>query len=224
MNVKQFDQLDAFLEAMAPVHDDIQHEMATRAADEGFPIIGPAAGAVLRQFAVATGAERIFEFGSGFGYSATWFAPALPDDGELILTEIDANEMADAETYLEQAGYDHLITYEVGDATEIINRHDGPFDVVLIDAAKEQYVECYESVRDKVATGGVIIADNALTAGDMDTAGIMDAVIEGDTDPALDATAEGIRRYLQHIIDDAGFVTSVLPVGSGLAVSVKHNG
>ena len=214
-------RLNAFLETMAPTHDAVQADMAERAAAEGFPIIGRAAGCVLRQFAVTTDAERVFEFGSGFGYSATWFAPVLPAHGQLVLTEEDPDELALAEDYLERAGYDHIVAYEVGDALETIERYDGPFDTVLIDAAKEQYVDCFESVRNKVATGGVVIADNALTAGEMDTQGIIDAVIDDDPDPSLDDMAAGISDYLCHVRDVDGFITSVLPVGSGLAVSVK---
>lgn len=222
MTVPDRDTLDTFLDAMAPSHTDIQREMADRAAEEGFPIIGRAAGAVLRQLAATTKAAHIFEFGSGFGYSASWFAPAMADDGMIVLTEEDADELALAEGYLERAGYAHLTRFEAGDALETVERYDGPFDVVLIDAHKEQYVDAYDLVREKVPPGGVIVADNALTAGEMDTAEIVRAVVEGDDSPDLDPMGDGIRRYLQHITDDPAFVTSVLPVGSGLALSVRH--
>lgn len=222
MGLGDIDDLETFLETMAPTHDDIQHEMAERAADEGFPIIGPAAGAVLRQFARASDARRIFEFGSGYGYSATWFAPTLPDDGQLVLTEIDPEELELARSYLERAGYDDRIAYEAGDALDAIEGYDGPFDVVLIDIAKHQYVDAFEAVRGEVPPGGVVIADNALFAGSMDTQGIVDAVIDHDDDPDLDEMGDGIRRYLQHVGADPAFTTSVLPVGSGLAVSVRE--
>ena len=214
--------LEAFLAAIAPEHDPIQQEMAERAADEGFPIIGRAAGALLRQYAQATEARRIFEFGSGFGYSATWFATALPADGEIVLTEEDPDELALAEEYLERAGLADVARFEVGDALATIEDYDGPFDVVLIDAAKEQYVDCYESVKPKLSAGSVVIADNALTAGDMDTQGIMEAIIADDRDRELDSMADGIRDYLLHVRDDPDVTTAVVPVGSGLAISVHR--
>ena len=216
------DQLDTFLEAMAPEHTAVQRDMAARADDEGFPIIGRAAGAVLQQYAMATDATRIFEFGSGYGYSATWFAPALAADGDIVLTEEDPDELALAEEYLERAGLVDKAHFEVGDALDTIEAYDGPFDVVLIDAAKEQYVDCYESVKPKLRAGSVVIADNALTAGDMDTLGIVDGVISGEASSDLDSMAAGIRDYLLHVSDDPDVVSSVVPVGSGLAISVRR--
>ncbi len=220
MSITDISRLEDFLEAMAPPHDPIQQEMAERADEEGFPIIGRAAGGVLRQLAMASDAQRIFEFGSGYGYSATWFAPALPEDGTIVLTEEDPEELELAETYLERAGQAGKIKLEAGNALETIEEYEDPFDVVLIDVAKRQYPEAYERVRDKLAPGSVVIADNALMAGTLDTDGIVNAIVDDEADPALDESSDGIRRYLQRVRGDDALVTTVLPVGSGLAVSV----
>lgn len=218
------DLFDSFLTAMAPEPTALQREMAERAEAEGFPIIGRAGGGVLQQLAQATGATRVFEFGSGFGYSATWFARALPDAGFIVLTEEDHDELTDAREYLARADSDVSTAFEAGDAMEAIERYPGPFDVVLIDHAKQLYADAFAIVRDKVSPGGVVIADNAISAGSMDTEGIMRHIVADETAGELDEMGEGIRQYLEVVREDDAFTTTVLPVGSGLCVSVKRRG
>jgi len=84
------DSAERFLAATAPEHTATQVEMAALADDWGFPISGPEAGAVLRLLARLTDAERVFEFGSGFGYSATWFLRGGAD--AVICAEFDEEE------------------------------------------------------------------------------------------------------------------------------------
>jgi len=81
-----------FLRATGPEHDSIQQEMVSYAEKEGFPIIGPESGGVLRLLARLTNATRVFEFGSGYGYSAYWFLQGM-DDGRIVLTEFDEDEL-----------------------------------------------------------------------------------------------------------------------------------
>ncbi|MFW6448213.1 MAG: O-methyltransferase [Halobacteriota archaeon] len=213
--------LDDFLEAMAPRPDPIQREMADRAATEGFPIVGPVVGGVLYQLALATDATRIFEFGSGFGYSAYWMARALDGDGHIVLTEEDPDELAAAESFFRRGGHDGVARFAVGDAMDVIEDTDGPFDLVHIDHDKARYPDAFEAVRGAVSPGGVVVADNAIRAGPMDTAGLVAAFV-GDEPVDLDATTEGVRRYLAAVRDAEAFVTTVLPVGSGIAVSVRR--
>ncbi|MFP4627860.1 MAG: O-methyltransferase [Halobacteriales archaeon] len=215
--------LDGFLEAMAPRPDSIQREMAERADRDGFPIVGPVVGGLLHQLTLATRAERVFEFGSGFGYSAYWIARALGEGDCVVLTEEDPDELAAAEAFFERGGYADRAQFEAGDAMDAIDAAVGPFDLVLIDHDKERYLDAFEAVRADLTPGGVIVADNAIRAGPMDTAGLVAAFVDGAT-VELDATTEGIRRYLAAVRDDDAFATTVLPIGSGIAVSVRRPG
>ena len=79
-----------FARLLGPDTDEIIDEMDEKAEAEGFPTVGPAVGGWLRLVARMVDADRVFEFGSGFGYSAYWMAPAVPDNGQIVLTEIDA--------------------------------------------------------------------------------------------------------------------------------------
>ena len=210
------DDVEAFAEAVGPPADDVVREMDARADETGFPTVGPAVGGWLQQLVGLLDADRVFEFGSGYGYSAYWFARGLAADGELVLTEVDADELDDARTYLERGGFDVTIRFEHGDAIDVVDGYDGPFEVVLIDNEKERYVEALEAVRSKVPVGGVVVADN-MTGGPFAFEEIHRLVVDGGGE--REGTVGGVAAYLDHVRDDPGFETTLLPLGEGLAVS-----
>jgi predicted O-methyltransferase YrrM len=193
--------------------------MAGLASERRFPWIGPEAGGVLRMLARLTAARTVFEFGSGFGYSASWFLRGGAD--HVVLTEVDADELEQGRAFLEDAGLAARCTFEQGDAGAVVERYDGPFDVVLVDHLKERYADAFEAVVPKLADGGVVVADNVVR-GPLDFDAVL-AHLEG-VDGAIDPDDEhsrGIARYLDTVRAADGFETVALPVGSGLAVSTK---
>jgi caffeoyl-CoA O-methyltransferase len=207
-----------FVRATGPQPDETLEEMDEYAEQNGFPHVGPEVGGFLRLVARIAGAKSVFEFGSGYGYSAYWFADALPEDGEIILTEVDEEKLEMAREYLDKGGYDYLAHYELGDALDTIDRYDGPFDVVLIDHQKHRYVEAFEAVRETLAPGAVVIADNAMSADDVVVFEDLLSHVEGD-DPELNDGTRGIAAYLDLVRSDPAFETQVLPLGEGIAVS-----
>ena len=207
-------------EGVRPERDDVLREMDERAQREGFPTVGPAVGGWLTLLARAVDAERIFEFGSGFGYSAYWFARALGDEDEVVLTEIDAGELDDAREYFERGGVADRAQFEHGDAIDIVDRYDGPFDVVLLDNEKPRYIEAFEAVRGKLRSGSLVLADNAVTAGVIDSEDVA-ASLAGENRPDVTDASAGIADYLAHVRDDAAFETGLLPLGEGVAVSIR---
>ena len=208
-----------YLRATGPTHDEIQTEMAEFASEEGFPIIGPDAGGLLRTLATTTQAERIFEFGSGFGYSAYWFVQGMPDGGEVVLTEFDEDELAMAEDFFERAGLTDRAHFEYGDAMESIREYDGPFDVVLIDHQKERYADAFEAIREDVSVGGVVVADNMMR-GPVDLEDLL-GYFEGGEPLPDDASTQGVAEYVETVQSAAGFHTTLVPVGSGLALTTR---
>lgn len=210
------DDLEGFAATLGPDPDEILREMDERATETGFPTVGPAVGGWLQQLAGLVGARRVFEFGSGFGYSAYWFLRGLPEDGEIVLTEVDAEELEDARQYLARGGFEARASFELGDAIDTIDTYEGPFDIVLIDNEKERYVEAFEAVRGKVPVGGLVLADN-MTAGPFEFEEIHRLVVEGgDSDNAM---ARGVAEYIDHVRTEENFETTLLPLGEGLAVS-----
>lgn len=211
------EEIGRFAHTLGPQPDTIIEEMDAKAEREGFPTVGPAVGGWLQLLAGLVDAKRVFEFGSGFGYSAYWFARALPADGEVVLTEVDADELNQARDYLARGGYADRARFEHGDAIDTVESYDGPFDVALVDNEKDRYVEAFEAIRDKLAPGGVVIADNAMTAGIIDFDALL-AYREGG-DPEMDEHTRGIADYLDHVTAVDGFETGLLPLGEGVAVS-----
>jgi len=203
--------------------DDVIGAMDERARREGFPTVGPEVGRTLAICARMVGAERAFECGSGYGYSAYWLARALPPDGEVVLTDLDSGLLADAREYFDRGGLADCGTFEAGDAREILERHDGPFDLILVDNGEEEYVETFELARDRLAPGGVIVADNVVVSGDVLRTDRLVERLEGG-DPKLDDRTAAVAAYYEHVRDAAGFETAVLPVGEGVTVSVHVGG
>lgn len=212
--------IDRFVARSGPEPTPIQEEMQEYAREHRFPIIGPQVGGLLTILARLVDAREAFEFGSGFGYSASWIARALPPDGRIVLTEYDADELDLAREYAERAGTADRMAFEAGDAMAAVERYDGPFDLVLMDQEKSRYVDGLEAVREKLTAGGVVIADN-MTAGPAAFEDVL-ALLEGDD--VADEAARGVAGYIEHVRDDPGFESIVVPMGNGIAVSVKRRG
>lgn len=213
------ESLDQFVTQSAPPHDELQTEMAREARERNFPIIGRAAGGFLQTLASARQAESIFEFGSGFGYSASWFLKGLAPSGELVLTERDADNVEQARSFLERSGDADHVRFEAGDALEIVERYDGPFDIVLLDHDKADYHTAFEQVFSKLATGGVILADNILR-GPVHYEELLPHLVDGQSRPD-DPTAAGLLEYLRTVHDHPDCHSVVLPIGNGIAMTTR---
>lgn len=133
--------------------------------------------------------KSILEIGSYTGYSAICLAEGLAPNG--VITTIDVNEELEQRVrkYFDEAGISKSVNYQIGDAMAIIPQLPGPFDLVFIDADKENYSKYYDLVFNKVVAGGYILADNVLWSGkvlndkpDKDTRAIVDfnRKIQGD--------------------------------------------
>jgi predicted O-methyltransferase YrrM len=207
-----------FARAIGPQPDEILKQMDEYGAEIGFPTVGPAVGGWLATLARLVDAERVFEFGSGFGYSAYWFARALPPAGEVVLTEIDEDELDRAREYFDRGDLAEHATFEHGDAIDYAREYEGPFDVVLIDNEKHRYEEAFDAIREKVARGGVVVADNAMTSTSVDFETVLELVEGGTVEDATEST-RGVAAYLERVRADPKFETAAIPLGEGIAVS-----
>lgn len=182
--------------------------MEAYAAQHGFPIIGPLVGPILYQLARMIGAKRVFELGSGYGYSAVWFSQAVGPRGRVFMTEGDAENSARAMRYLTRARLASRVTPLVGDALTLLARERGPFDVILNDIDKWQYPEALPLVRKKLRRGGLFITDNMLWSGRV-------------LGKAADANTRGIVKLTKMLYAAPDFFTVLLPVRDGVSVSLK---
>lgn len=130
-------------------------------------IVGHLEGALLQMLVRLTSARRVLEIGTFTGYSALAMAAALPDDGALITCDVNPATSAVAQSFFDRSPHGRKITLRLGPALQTIDtlRSQPPFDLVFVDADKENYVAYYESVLPLLRRGGVIVADNVLWSG-----------------------------------------------------------
>jgi caffeoyl-CoA O-methyltransferase len=198
-----------YLEQLESFRAEVFREMEEIARREDFPIIGPQCGRVLACLALAIGARRVFEMGSGFGYSTLWFALALGKDGEVVHTDYDARNSERAREFLKKAGAEARCRFKVGDAVELLVAEPLPFDFVLIDIDKLQYLRALEVAVRKVRVGGLIVAHNVLWHGRV-------------ADPKEgDEATETIRRFNRAIMEHPELLSFINPVHDGLSVSLR---
>lgn len=231
------DEITRFARSVGPEPDDVLVDMHALATRESYPIVGPEVGAWLSQLARITATERVFEFGSAIGYSAYWFCRALPPSGEVVLTDHDPDTLDRAREFLERGGFEDRATFEVGDAVATAEEYDGPFDVAFLDIEKYQYADAFEAIRDDVAPGGVVVADDTMTAGRKHVEDVVDFGAVLRTVEIDDLSVEdfplgeearrgsrGIVEYLATLRDDPEFETTLLPLGDGVTVSTRRRG
>lgn len=213
--------VEGIVEALAVDAHPVLAEMEERAERDNFPTVGREVGGFLRWLTVTADISRIFECGSGYGYSAFWTATVLPPEGEIVLTEVDADELADAREYLERADVTAALRYERADALEVLSEEDGQFDLILLDHENERYREGFEIAAERIAPGGIIIADNVMHSWEFDPIDV-DAGLNDDGAVTDNPSLAGILEYYRHVQGRSDFQTTALPLGEGLLVSTHY--
>lgn len=206
-------RVDTYLKELASAHDEpVLLEMEALAEEKGFPIVGRLSGMFLEVMALAIGADRVFEMGSGFGYSAYWFTRAVGPDGTVYCTDGDQGNRDQAETFLTRAGRWDRIEYHVGWAQKVLDATDGDFDIVYNDIDKEQYPEAWLQAKKRIRPGGLYICDNVLWSG---------RVTGGEADDGSPSTSS-IRQQNEMIFSDPEFDAFIHPVRDGLILARKR--
>jgi predicted O-methyltransferase YrrM len=202
--------VDRYLHGWASPDDAVLREMELVAHERNFPIVGPQVGRLLAVLARASGARRVLELGSGFGYSAYWFARAIGEGGEVVLSERSTERADEAREYLTRGGLIDRVRIEIGDALEVLDRVGGEFDIVFNDIDKERYADVLEPAAAALRHGGVLICDNMLWYG---------TVLDEDNQ---DPTTAGVRALTRALHESPDFETVLLPVRDGVTVSVRR--
>ena len=216
--------IDDYLLDIIPERDEVLTEMEAHARANRFPIVGPLVGRVLHQLVLLTNPTRIFEMGSGFGYSAYWMAKALQKPEASIICTDGSRENADrAAGYLARGGIADRINYRVGNALEIIEETEGEFDIIYNDIDKDGYPEAFHKAIPRLRSGGLFITDNMLWMGRVVTQ-------ESGTPPeGLDererwfhAATIGVRELTRLLYSSSDVFTTIIPLRDGVSVAVKR--
>jgi caffeoyl-CoA O-methyltransferase len=201
-------KIEEYLKSLSPTDDTILREMEELGKERSFPIVGPLVGRLLLQLALTIGAERIFEMGSGFGYSAYWFAKALHNRGTLFFTEFSNDNARLALSFFKRANIDNRIKIQVGDSLSILDRTPGHFDLIFNDIDKESYPLVVEKAYNRLRKGGLLIADNVLWFG---------RVLSDDDSPSTKA----VKEFTRLLLSENGFLTTIIPIRDGISISLK---
>jgi predicted O-methyltransferase YrrM len=205
-------EIERYLESLVPARPAELAAMEQRARAVRFPIIGPAAGQLCYLLARAIGARRIFEMGSGFGYSTAWFARAVQENGGGIVYHVVWDEALSKEArgHLTALGVDGVVGYEVGEAVSVLRRTDGPFDIIFNDIDKDGYPASLPVIAEKLRSGGLLITDNMLWGG---------RIFDRND---RTASTEGVRAFTRLVASDERWISSLVPIRDGLLLAVRR--
>ncbi len=162
----------------------------------------------------AIGARRIVEVGTAIGVSTLHLARALPQGGELISFEIDAERRAAASAYLGRAELAGRVDLRLLDARAGLAELEGPFDLAFLDGVKAEYAEYLELVVPLLRRGGLVAIDNVLMSG---------TVAENRSDGHWTAEQIADARALNaRLLSHPALVATVTPVGDGIAFAARR--
>jgi caffeoyl-CoA O-methyltransferase len=187
-------------------------EMEAEGKERGFPIIGRLVGVTVELLARSVGARRVFELGSGFGYSAYWFARAVGPSGEVHGTDGDPANEPKALDYLSRAALAEPIRWHVGDAVTQLGAVEGEFDVVYNDIDKDGYPAAWMAARERIRVGGLYVCDNVLWSG---------RVAVQDPDDPRPLYTQAVLEHNRLVADDDRFVSSIVPTRDGVFVALR---
>ncbi len=202
-------EIERYIEGLFVDPDPVLQEIERLGKVKKFPIVGPQVGRVLYLLAKLAGAKNIFEMGSGFGYSAYWFARALPAGGKVYQTEGSPENSKLARDFFKRAGLEKKAEFLVGDGVKLIDQVKGTFDIIFIDIDKENYPAAFKKAAPRLRKGGLLIADNLLWFG---------KVLEDTDEPET----LGIKEFTRLLFRDSEFFATVLPIRDGVGVGYKQ--
>jgi len=171
---------------------------------------GHSQGVLLKILSCMIKPKYILEIGTYTGYSAICLAEGLTEGGKLITIEKNPEVESIAKRYFSESGQSEKIDFRIGDAMEIIPNLKQTFDLIFLDADKENYLNYYNLIFDKLRKGGIIIADNALWE---------EKVLQ--TPKPNDKETIGIQKFNDFVQADKRVENILLPIRDGLMIVRK---
>ncbi|MEZ3487015.1 MAG: O-methyltransferase [Lachnospiraceae bacterium] len=193
-----------------PVIEQIERE----ASDAYVPIIRKETQSFLKVLLMIKQPLRVLEIGTAVGFSAILMSEYMPESGRITTIEKYEKRIPIARENFRRAGKEEQITLIEGDALEVMRTLQGPFDFIFMDAAKGQYIHYLPEALRLLTDGGVLVSDNVLQDGD---------VIESRfaVERRNRTIHSRMREYLYELKHHGQLTTSILPLGDGIALSVK---
>jgi predicted O-methyltransferase YrrM len=202
-------EVERYMYDILPERDAVLQEIEQQAEKRDIPIVGPAVGRLLYQYARVLNARKIFEMGSAVGYSTIWWARAVGEAGEVFYSDGDQKNATEARQYFKRAGVEDRIRVHVGDALQLLAAQQQEFDIIFNDVDKEYYPRVLELIPARLRRGGLFITDNVIWSGRVT-----------QQQPEEEST-RAIQEFNRRLYAMPGFFTTIVPLRDGLAISVK---
>jgi len=168
-------------------------------------------GRVLSMISKLINPKKILEIGTYTGYSAICLAEGMQESGELHTIDINEELFDFQRKYFDKSGFGEQIIQHLGNALDIIPKLDKTFDLVFIDADKENYTNYFHAIVDKLNSGGIILSDNVLWSGK-----VLDTKFKKE-----DTSTPALIEYNKLLKEDSQIETVLLPIRDGLTISRK---
>lgn len=203
-----------YVESFLPPRNELLRELESNAEKANVPIMEQMSINVMLQIMRIQNPARILEIGTAIGYSALRMAYALPETN-IVTIELNEERAEEAVKNIKLAGMEKRITLLEGNALELFDETSefAPYDAIFIDAAKGQYMKFFNMYSKLLKNNGCIYSDNVLFKGL-----VAEKFVENKR---LKGIVKKLKEYNQYLMERTDFITTIIPVGDGLAVSRK---
>ncbi len=204
--------IDSYINSLILDDDEKLEAFRKECEERSLPIIHKEVGQFIKLMIKQANVKNIIEIGTNVGYSSIFFSHVMDFEGKVVTIERSEKFYEEALNNINSFNLAKNIEVHFGDATEILDKIDCSFDMAFIDAAKSYYKVFFDKCYEKMKSGGIIISDNVLYQG----------MIASDelVVRRKKTLVRNLRNYLEYISHDDRFITSVLPLGDGLAVTL----
>jgi predicted O-methyltransferase YrrM len=195
----------------------ILQQMELEAKEDRIPIAKKETMELLSLLIVTTRSKTILEVGTAIGYSTIWLVKAMNEPmGKVTTIELSQLRHRRAKEYFQRAGFGKKIDSICGDALSIMPQMQGQYDLIFLDAAKGQYLDFFYEAYRLLMPGGLLVADNVLFKG---------MVYSGSNYPRRKRTlVKRLEKFICLISRHPNLISSVVPVGDGVAICLKKGG
>ena len=205
----------AYINSLNCGNSDICNTIEKEAIADEVPIIRKEMGNLLKVLLQLVQPERILEVGTAVGYSSILMSENMPHNCTITTIENYDKRIPVAKNNFKRAGKEDVITLIEGDALEVLKTLDGPYDFIFMDAAKGQYINYLPDIKRVLRKGGLLISDNILQEGEL----VESRYAVTRRNRTIHAR---IREYVYELTHSEDFVTSIVPIGDGITLSVKQ--
>ena len=205
----------AYINSLNCGNSDICNTIEKEAIADEVPIIRKEMGNLLKVLLQLVQPERILEVGTAVGYSSILMSENMPHNCKITTIENYDKRIPVAKNNFKRAGKEDVITLIEGDALEVLKTLDGPYDFIFMDAAKGQYINYLPDIKRVLRKGGLLISDNILQEGEI----VESRYAVTRRNRTIHAR---IREYVYELTHSEDFVTSIVPIGDGITLSVKQ--